>query len=80
MNSDLQEDPAVGDDVVITDSLLNFGAMYGRGAVLREIRDDEDGFNYRVSVTDLIGLTTYAGVYETWVTSVGPAVDRAIEK
>jgi hypothetical protein len=70
---------AVGDDVVITDSSLNFGDMYGRAAVLKDVRDDEDGFNFRVRVTDLVGLTTYGGVYETWVTAIGPT-DRATEK
>ncbi|MGW2739145.1 hypothetical protein ACWC4D_33720 [Streptomyces sp. NPDC001288] len=75
-----QKEVAIGDEVTITDASLNFGDMYGRAAVLKEIRDDEDGFNYRVRVIDLIGLTTYAGIYETWVSAIGPAFDRPTGK
>lgn len=70
---------APGDAVTITDASLNFGDLYGRSAVLKEIRDDADGYNYRVHVTDLHGLVTRGGKYETWVADVAPA-DHDTEK
>ena len=67
-----------GDSVIITDTSLNFGDLCGRAAVLKEIRDNEDGYNYRVTITDTMGLVTRNGVYETWVADV--EADRDDEK
>ena len=63
-------DVAIGDQVIVTDSSLNFGDLYGRAAVLKEIRDDEDGYNYRVAITATTGLVTQNGVHETWVADI----------
>lgn len=68
----LDRDVAPSDRVLITDRSINCGDMYGRAAILKEIRDDEDGYDYRVEVTDLIDLVTYKGKYETWVRDVVP--------
>lgn len=62
-------DAAPGDRAIVTDTSLNFGDLSGRAAILKEIRDDEDGYNYRVSITDTIGLPV---PYETWVADVVP--------
>jgi hypothetical protein len=69
-------EPALGDRVVISDTSLNFGDLNGRAAVLREVRDDEDGYDYRVTITDTVGLVTQNGVYETWVSGVAPAPEK----
>lgn len=69
------QDPVPGDRVLVTDGSLNFGDLAGRTGILREVRDDEDGYNYRVTVTDTEGLVTRNGVYETWVADVTPAHD-----
>lgn len=63
----------LNNQVVVTDTSLNFGALCGRTAILKEVRDDEDGYNFRVALTDVVGLVTRKGVYETWVASVAPA-------
>lgn len=69
----LDRDVAPSDRVLITDRSINCGDMYGRAAILKEIRDDEDGYDYRVSITDTIGLTMLNGQpYETWVCDVVP--------
>lgn len=64
------QEPTPGDRVIITDTSLNFGDLHGRTAVLKEIRDEEDGYNYRVAIIDTIGLVTRNGSYETWVADV----------
>lgn len=68
-----------GERVIITDKSLDFGDLYGRAAVLKETRYDEDGYNYRVAITDKLGLVTRTGEYEVWVADVAPA-DRNDEK
>ncbi|NUS25063.1 MAG: hypothetical protein HOV92_12685 [Streptomyces sp.] len=70
---DPQSDPAPGERVTVTDGSLNFGELVGRSAILREVRDDEDGYSYRVTITEIEGLVTQHGVYETWVADIAPA-------
>ncbi|MFS4103781.1 hypothetical protein [Streptomyces sp. PD-S100-1] len=64
------DDFKVGDRVLIADRSLDFGDLYGRAAVLKETRDDEDGYNYRVAITEKLGLVTRNGEYEVWVADV----------
>lgn len=72
-------DVTPGDEVIVTDTSLNFGDLHGRTAILKDVRDDKDGYNYRVSITDTTALVTRNGVYETWVADIAPAA-RANEK
>lgn len=69
----LDRDVTPGDRVIIVDNSINCGDLHRRRGILMEICDDEDGYDYRVSITDLIGLTTFKdGRYEVWVWDVVP--------
>ena len=69
----LDRDVSLGDRVIITDGSINCGDLHGRRATLIEITDDDDGYDYHVNITDLIGLTTFNDRrYEVWVRDVAP--------